>query len=493
MRKIFLIILTISMLGLVSCGDDWLDREPTYSVLTDSDLTLREAEALATDFYDQLRDSYYYGGRFLYYGDVRGDDMQTNGATKRVANAYGYGFNAENIPSATWRYPYRLIRTANKIILDVDKLSIVEGSNDANLRDHVKGQALAMRAFAYFDLTRLFCNPYLKDGGASMGPCLLDPTITLPEYESPGRSTVKEAYDEVIIPDLIEAIPLLHKKKKDTDGQVSQLFAKQLLARAYLYMGEWKKAYDYAEEVIEEHEDNGFTLWTKDEISGTDIWNSHGRSEALLELVFSDTDRQSNDGISYLSWENGYDDVILTESFHEAWDKDDLRYGSVVKGTKSRNKPSKNEFGLQRYFCGKFGAEYSNPRTGSLVIMRVSEAYLIAAEASCELGGAEAAKGLEYFNVIRERAGLAKKDAITLDDVLEERRFEFYGEGHRSFDLLRRGETIYRTGSGHYSQLVQESMGNTVIDWDHQLSIFGIPQSELRANETLRSQQNPGW
>lgn len=492
MKRILIIIFIISMVGLASCGDNWLDREPDYAIPTSEKLTLNGVEAYANGLYGILRDEYHYGGRFLYFGDVRGDDMQANGVTKRVANAYSYRYTAENMPTSYWLAPYNVIRNANRLLYDVDDIETFDKTEEA-IRTHAKGQALAMRAWSYFDICKLFGAPYLKDDGASFGASILDPMDIAPEYNTPKRNTVKETYQEVIIPDLLEAIPLLYSEKKKAPGQITSISAKLLLARVYLYCGEWENAFDYAEQVIKEHKKAGYRLWTKEEYSETEIWKSYDRSEALLELMFSATDRQPNRGISYLNYESGYDDQILTDSFVKSWDPDDVRFSSVVKGKKSQNKPSNNDLGMQRYFTVKYSAPSSNPRTGSIILLRVSEAYLIAAEAGIEVGGAKAEKGLEYYNVIRERAGLGKKSEITTDDVLEERRFEFYAEGHRAFDLLRRNRTIKRVGEGHYPQLIQEQLDNIEIDWNDNHSILGIPQRELRSNPEIRDQQNPGW
>lgn len=67
--------------------------------------------------------------------------------------------------------------------------------------------------------------------------------------------------------------------------------------------------------------------------------------------------------------------------------------------------------------------------------LRVAEAYLIASEAALEL--TQSAKAVGYLNAIRQRAGLNDLTAVTLNDIVQERRVEFAFEDHRYWDLKR--------------------------------------------------------
>ena len=66
---------------------------------------------------------------------------------------------------------------------------------------------------------------------------------------------------------------------------------------------------------------------------------------------------------------------------------------------------------------------------------RISEAYLIASEASMELGNNSDA--CKYINAVRKRAGIQELTTVTLDDIIKENRVEFAFEGHRYYDLKR--------------------------------------------------------
>lgn len=79
----------------------------------------------------------------------------------------------------------------------------------------------------------------------------------------------------------------------------------------------------------------------------------------------------------------------------------------------------------------------ASTRQGSdvwFIIFRYSEVLMIAAEAALETNDATA---LNYINEIRERAGISTLSAVTIDDILRERRVEFAFENHRYWDLKR--------------------------------------------------------
>ncbi len=80
----------------------------------------------------------------------------------------------------------------------------------------------------------------------------------------------------------------------------------------------------------------------------------------------------------------------------------------------------------------------ASTRQGSgmwFINFRYAEILMIACEASMELGADGAA--LDYINEVRDRAGIQQLDAVTLDDIVRERRVEFAFENHRYWDMKR--------------------------------------------------------
>lgn len=481
MKKIYnLLILSIVIVLLNSCGNDWLNLEPANRIETSkSIISLADAQAAIVGIYDRLQSYEYYGARMTYYGDVTGDDMQSNGDTKRCASFYRYAYTAENAPRSLWEQPYKVIRLANNILAAIDNITVTE-SQKATL-DDIKGQALFFRALAHFDITRVYGYPYLKDNGASWGAVIMT-KITGPE-EEPSRSTVADCYNNLIIPDLIQASNLMTGTKASTAGRVNKWCAKLLLSRVYLYKGDNTNALIQAEECITGAQSSSYSLWTN---SGYYTgWTTPFSSETLFELVNLITDRTGNEGIGYLYWDKGYDDIILTKSFWDQLYSDpaDVRISLTTKGTK---KPSSKTYNV-------YILKYTNDadiQNSNVIIFRLSEAYLNAAEAAVKT--LDNNKALTYLNAIVTRANPTKSvtGTVTLDRVLQERRLELFGEGQRAFDLLRNNKTIVRSGNSH-SQVLPDYAKS--LDWNNYRIVLPVPKYEVDANPNIKNQQNTGW
>ena len=126
----------------------------------------------------------------------------------------------------------------------------------------------------------------------------------------------------------------------------------------------------------------------------------------------------------------------------------------------------------------------NNPR-----VLRITEAYLIAAEAGMETNAPDAAS---FLNIIRKRADPTAQDIpVTLDAIQTERQKEFIGEGHRFFDVMRRGGTITRDMSIDEHDYAGTSAYKSSFSWDYYKVVLPIAKSERSIYPEL--QQNPGY
>lgn len=134
--------------------------------------------------------------------------------------------------------------------------------------------------------------------------------------------------------------------------------------------------------------------------------------------------------------------------------------------------------------------------THNIYVLRLSEIYLNAAEASFKLGDKQTAA--KYLNNIFLRANpgatAIAEDEVTLDRILLERGIELIGEGHRFFDLLRNNKEVIRyndsSDQGWHYALISESKRFTN---EYFRTVLPIPLVERNANEVIRNQQNPGY
>jgi starch-binding outer membrane protein, SusD/RagB family len=135
--------------------------------------------------------------------------------------------------------------------------------------------------------------------------------------------------------------------------------------------------------------------------------------------------------------------------FPNPGDASDASYASVKKYVIGKAKDVNNQSATQRY-------------PNNTYMLRLAEMYLIYAEAA--LGNSATttdAKALEYFNAIHERAGLPTwTDALTWDDIFEERIKEFAMESQAWYDLVR---LHYYDPNKAYSIIASQDRGLFVI------------------------------
>lgn len=209
-----------------SCGNDWLDVESSTKIPTETAIqNLDDVEYSLNGIYDVMRSTNYYSGRMIYYGDVTGDDTQSIKTGKRTTSYYMLDYTKDSGPSSHWSYAYKIIQNCNIILSQIDGLDVSE--DDTEYFNDLKGQTLALRGFALFDLTRFFGYPYAKDGGASLGvPIVTEVSNT---ENKPSRNTVAQCY-EAIIKDLKEGADLLDEEFNK--GKINKWAAMLLLSRA---------------------------------------------------------------------------------------------------------------------------------------------------------------------------------------------------------------------------------------------------------------------
>lgn len=479
MKRIYLpSILAILLLAFSSCGNSWLDdMKPQTSVESEESITsLKEAEYALNGIYDVFRDYRYYGARYIYYADAKGEDMQAKESNKRTGNYYLYTQNEVNVPTNFWSFPYQVIRNANNVL---DFLDVRYEGEQTNQWENIKGVALTMRAMAHFDLVKVHGMPYTKDNGASLGVTIV--TEKLPSNTKPSRNTVAEVYDQ-IIRDLVEASSLISKSK--VDFKLNWYSTRHLLARAYLYKGDNQNAFDVASEVIEAAEGNGYKLSSNAEYANA--WSQQTTPEYFF-VLFNDKEEISNanEFVSYLHARKGYDDLLLNKDYMDLIGEDpkDVRLKLTEKyEIKENGKVVETNYYLNKYIAPDY-------KVSNIPIYRMSETYLIASEAAVKLSKqADAAK---YLNAIVSRANpdasVAEAD-VTLERVLIERRKELVGEGHRLFDAMRNNQKIVRGENHKLSLLTPETRD---IDWNYNKIILPIPRKELANNPNMV--QNPGY
>jgi len=486
MRKHNILIAVLLLLGFTSCKKEFLDVAPTNSAdAANAIQTAADARVMMNGLMSKMASASYYGRNFVLYGDAKGGDLTV--FSQGRGNDALYTFNHTRTSgsySSFWDQIYHSIFQANNILANIERLKAAGTTENF---DTYKGQALTARALMYFDLVRLYGKPYTQDKASYGVPNITEP---LEASAQPLRATVEENYTQ-ILKDLKEAEPLLPKTK--TNGFLNFYANKAIQARVYLNMANYTEALSAAQAIINS---NVYTLYTNAQWVAS--WQTQFGSESIFELgIFpNETDlgntslgayhrRRSHGNTQILGWFQASD--YFLDRLKQ--DPTDVRWGVM-----SNDESSATRMGASYKYSGSTtlsgDGKASNSTAVNIKVIRLSEIYLIAAEAAFHTDKALAAT---YLNAIRKRSPAlapATEATITLDMILDEKSKELYTEGHRYFDMLRLNLPI--TFNDEFGGLTIAHRPKT-IDRSFAKAILPIPQDEINANPGLQAQQNPGY
>jgi len=377
---------------------------------------------------------------------------------------YNYTMAAnDGVATEMWTTAYTGILRANRVI-DAE----VTGGNAAS----IKAEAYAIRALLYFKLVNIYAKPYTDDPNALGVPLVLhyDP------YNLPARNKVSEVYQQ-IVSDLKAAFT--DAPAYTNSSRFSKYAIEALLAKVYLYMGDKTNAKTAAVDVIN---NSGFTLVTP--ANYKTYWaNPSYRTDKVETLFEVDADVINNNGFDDFAgmYYNGYTDIYASSNLYSLYSATDVRRSVILADTTTKS-------GSAAYMIVKF-PNATNDDRDNIKVLRLSDVYLIAAEAS--LPGNET-DALMYLNALMAKrdpsfAGYASSGAALMNDIITERRKELAFEGDRLYDLNRLKLPIVRADNPGAIP------APLTIPYPFDKRIAPIPQSELQSNANIAGQQNPGY
>jgi hypothetical protein len=466
-------ILVLASLAAVSCKDA-LNQMPNTEIV-EGVYDVASAEAAMIGVYNVLQSTSLYGTNMSIFGDLRGGDMRpTSSSSSRTTGHYEFNNRTpDNGPGGSfWSLSYSALNRVNSIITAYNNEMVTDGTEAA--RNDILGQALAMRAFHHFDIVRLFGVPYLKDNGASWGAVIADRVI--PAGERPLRATVAETY-QFIIDDLTAAIDLLTPFNAsaiaDKYPYMNYWAAKSLLARVALYKGDWDLAFSNASDVIE----NGpYELIPGAEWAAS--WKEIYTDESIFSVVNTTTDNGDRESLSSVSLPTSYGEISIGSNMIDILRES----GDDVRATLIGINLIDQE-GWYAKYPGQ-GSMFTN----NIPLIRLSDVYLMAAEAALKKSSRDQTSADKYLNAIRKRASASATDVVaTIDLVRLERRKELVHEGFRFFDIMRTGETVVRNAESDFLK----AEDTPTVTWDDYITVLPIPRVELNGNPDI--QQNPGY
>lgn len=447
MRKTKILLISLSLI-LTSFGcSDFLDEK--------SDLKLATPDRLEDN--QMLLNNYgFLNVEFASSGETSSDDyyltdVDYNGLsfeeTKRL-HTWMPDNVAPPIESGNdWSTCYRSIYICNAVLFNIQDKNFT-----GEQADNIRGQALALRAFRYLDGAQIWCKAYNpQTAGTDLGlPLRLDPDMNIPSV----RSTVKQTYDQ-IISDLQTAIPLL-LPKQISGMRISRAAAYGLLARTYLFMGDYNNALHNTQQALSINND----LMDFNTLNpNADFPIEEMNKEILLWTA--------------LTYESHLMPAKIPDYIYQMYDNNDLRKTVFFR------KNMENEVLFKGYY---------NNVNGPLVSVATDELYLMAAECNVRLNKIQ--EGMGYLNNLlakRWKTGIyvpitANSQTDALNIISKERRKELLIRGIRWSDLKRYNRdganiTLTRTVNGHTYTLPPNDPRYAIAIPEEIITLTGMPQN----------------
>lgn len=448
----FITIISLFSALSISCSDDFVDRVPPYAVDSENYFNSKDDyEKALIGAYDLLHATYVN----VMLGEIASDNTLAGGGS--ATDVVGFqqiddmihtpvNANLKNV----WDWMFAGVGRCNYILEFKDKTEF-EG------KEQIIAQARFLRAYYHFELVKWFGGiPLTGDKRFKVGD-----ELTVP------RASVEEVY-AVIESDLIYAIENLSTAAQPK-GRVTVGAAQALLGKAYLYQKKYAQAASTLELVI------GSGTYNLVENYSTIFENEHENNiESVFEIQYTDAQGASFDCLqcsegnvavgfngprTYAGplFDSGYSFNVPTAEAYAAFEDDDNRRDIAILNMVAWAAETGASYGEGHEHTGFFNRKYI-PRQGDQNLgddkltnpnnyrsIRYADVLLMAAEAY-SAGGIDEAKAREYLNrVIRRAFGNNNHDVTAsgpglTDLILNERRLELVGEGHRFFDLVRTGK-----------------------------------------------------
>jgi starch-binding outer membrane protein, SusD/RagB family len=402
--------------------------------------------------------------------------------------------NGENY--GLWRKGYIGISRANVLL---ERIEGVKASED--FKKGIAAQAKFLRAYFYLDLVRFFENVPL-----------ITKSLTASDPAQP-QATPAAIFNQIAT-DLEEAmIDLPEQTLMQSQGRATKWAAKALLARAYLfYKGVYNsdiqagavtvdqaRALQHLEDIINSGDHSLLANFADNFTKAGEFSN-----ESVFEISYSDKNPwydwgyiQGGEGNMQAQmqgprfkepgkelYELGWSFATVTLALVDAFEANDPR----KEATLLSQSEFKGDITIGYQHTGFFSKKYTTLKeykgaTGQQELnwgnnyrsIRYSDVLLMAAE----LGSP---KAQDYLDEVRGRVGLESVPA-TLDNIFKERRVELALEGHRYWDLLRRGVSVASSAitiSGVRGENFQGDQPDFDVTFNPATKgFFPIPQSEI--------------
>ncbi|PKP13440.1 MAG: RagB/SusD family nutrient uptake outer membrane protein [Bacteroidetes bacterium HGW-Bacteroidetes-3] len=389
-----------------------------------------------------------------------------------------------------WKVAYEGVNRVNYLTSHKDK-NLAGEAIEFNGKEALYGELYFLRAYYYFNLTRMFGDVVL----------FTDRKLAIADFGSLQRSPKADVYAQIEA-DLKAAIAVLPPTNPEA-GRITRYAAQALLGKVLLYQDKLPEAATMLENVVngpfslvtdfdsiflKEGENGPEAVFEIQYSNGFPYWNWGGATRGQGNYAAQQCGVRGLSGTADMPYASGWSTNLPTQELAAAYEAGDQRKDATVfdvEQYKIDNPALSVKFDVAPYKnTGLYNKKYL-PRKGQTSgqpelnyennqrIIRYSDVLLMAAEANV---ATNPAKAQAYLDRVRDRAfgDAAHRVTATKQAIWNERRLELAMEGDRLFDLIRTGQAA--------SKISGFVVGKN--------EVFPIPQREI---DISRLTQNPNW
>lgn len=536
MKYLNIYIFALGLLSLTACSESFLDSKSITS-LTDVDFykTTADANKALIGCYDGLQRVWTHPTATTIALPVLAEVCSDN-AFGGTGNGDGFSYQlldefdksrstaTVDLFDGNWISYYAGVYRCNMLI---GKLDQIDWKGDTQARLNTEAEARFLRAYMYFDMTRLWGSI----------PLIMVPTADNVPASSPDSIYKAITSDLKFAAANMNSVPYTTTWATANDGRVTKWAAKSLLARVYLYYTGYYGKTDLPgatkAEVLTGLESvisasgygllpNYANLWPAASLTN---YAGEGNQETIFAIKYNYTNTNSGnqDGNNWMvmlglreqttyPYSKGWGACTINPKLWNAFsDNDTRKAASIISFTNENIAIGAASIASQREFTGYIGKKYtplSNEagedlaealgavsfQTGQYedyVSIRYADVLLMAAE----LGSANAQ---DYFDQVRKRAYKSNFTSLAVSkaNILNERRLEFSGEGIRYWDLLRQGVDVAASIVDETATVKNGGLSVTKTIKGDRLKITKglqqIPNTQITLSNKVLV-QNPGW
>jgi len=461
MKKIIFSVLTVALLT-TSCEQELIQQPNTNKVADGFYSNESEIEEAVNATYAALQFRGNYDLGIPSIGEIPAEDAYDETPANDGGN-YGELDNNDVIPqnaiiASVWKDSYIGIQRANTVL---NRIQDIEYENK-DIKDSRIGEMLFIRALMYFNLVRIFGDV----------PLVVDEVRNPQEYFGQTRTPKEEVYSQ-IISDLESAIDLLADRNETNKMRVVKTAGQALLGKVELTIGNYEMARTHLLAV----KNKGIhTLVTAEEVFASD---NELNNEVIFAVQFASGVNGNSEGTDAYRMFNPTGRIegnmtgtkghgVLKADFYKLYSETDARkdvyVGVLVSGIAYNNKIS-------------IPTTVISDSKSDWIVLRYADVILMLAEIENDLGNP--AEAINYLNQIRERAKIRKYTGTSdqneiFNEIDIQRRLELVWEGHRWFDLLRKGRAQEVLGIANINKL-----------------LMPLPASQIATDSALK--QNLGY